>query len=96
MPDIQGREKVKSEASGFGGKNFNLIGCRKIEAVAGALSLGYDVVFSDVDIALLQDPLPYLFFDDIDHVHSDNNGCGNRKWKFNDTMEGNTGNIIYI
>ena len=38
-------------------KNFNLIGCRKIEAVAGALALGYDVVFSDVDIALLKDPI---------------------------------------
>lgn len=74
-------------------KNFNLIGCRKIEAVFGALKLGYDVVFSDVDIALLHDPAPYLFFDGVDYVHSDNTGCLG-KWKFNATMEGNTGKHI--
>jgi hypothetical protein len=68
-----------------------LIGCRKLEAVGGALKLGYNVVFSDVDIALLVDPLEYLFFPHVDYVHSENNGCL-RKWKFNDTMEGNTGN----
>eukprot|EP01038_Epipyxis_sp_PR26KG_P009863 gene9863-13270_t len=90
MPDIPGRERVKTEAQKFGGKNFNLIGCRKLEAVGGALKLGYDVVFSDVDIALLRDPINYLFFEEIDYVHSENNGCL-RKWSFNDTMEGNTG-----
>lgn len=76
-------------------KNFNLIGCRKIEAVAGALSLGYDVIFSDVDIAFIRDPLPYLFFEGVDYVHSENNGCL-RKWSFNDTMEGNTGAQVNI
>lgn len=45
MKDIPGRDRVASEPSRFGGKNFNLIGCRKMEAVAGALSLGYDVIF---------------------------------------------------
>lgn len=74
----------------FGGKNFNLIGCRKMEAVAGALKLGYDVIFSDVDIAVLRDPIDYLFFPHVDYTHSTNNGC-NKKWKFSDVMEGNTG-----
>lgn len=90
MPDLPGRENVKGEASGFGGKNFNLIGCRKIEAVAGALELGYNVVFSDVDIAIMRDPIDYLFIEGVDYTHSENNGC-RQKWKFNDTMEGNTG-----
>lgn len=52
--------------------------------------MGYDVVFSDVDIALVNDPAKYLFFEGVDYVHSDNTGC-NRKWSFNSTMEGNTG-----
>eukprot|EP00596_Hydrurales_sp_CCMP1899_P004155 CAMPEP_0119042656 /NCGR_PEP_ID=MMETSP1177-20130426/16055_1 /TAXON_ID=2985 /ORGANISM="Ochromonas sp, Strain CCMP1899" /LENGTH=243 /DNA_ID=CAMNT_0007009597 /DNA_START=320 /DNA_END=1048 /DNA_ORIENTATION=- len=90
MRDIPGRDRVASEPSGFGGKNFNLIGCRKMEAVAGALKLGYNVIFSDVDIAVLRDPLPYLFHTGVDYVHSDNVGCG-EKWNFNMTMEGNTG-----
>ncbi len=72
-------------------KPFNLIGCRKLEAVYGALVLGYDVVFSDVDIALVRDPIDYLFVDGVDYTHSENNGCGAGRWKFNDTMEGNTG-----
>lgn len=42
-------------------KNFNLIGCRKMEAVGAALKLGYNVIFSDVDIAMLRDPIDDLF-----------------------------------
>lgn len=61
-----------------------------MEAVGAALRLGYDVIFSDVDIAILHDPIDYLFLDGFDYTHSTNNGC-ERKWKFNDTMEGNTG-----
>lgn len=89
MPQIAGRDGVRTEASGFGGINFNLISCRKIEAVYGALELGYDVIFSDVDIAIIRDPIKFLFYPDIDYVHSQNIGCGG-KWAFNDTMEGNT------
>ena len=90
MADIPGRDRVASEPSGFGGKNFNLIGCRKMEAVYGALSLGYDVIFSDVDIAFLSDPIGHLFIDGVDYVHSTNKGC-NQRWRFNESMEGNTG-----
>ncbi len=54
--------------------NFNLIGCRKLEAVGGALQLGYDVVFSDMDIALIHDPIKHLFFEGVDYVHSQNEG----------------------
>ena len=61
-----------------------------MEAVAAALTLGYDIVFSDVDIAWLRDPLRLLFLEGVDYAHSTNMGC-NGKWKFNHTMEGNTG-----
>ena len=56
----------------------------------GALALGYDVIFSDVDIAILQDPIRYLFLPNIHYTHTSNNGCG-MKWNFGDVMEGNTG-----
>eukprot|EP01036_Dinobryon_divergens_P034591 gene34591-44720_t len=36
---------------------YTYLTTNNIEAVAGALKLGYDVVFSDVDIALLKDPI---------------------------------------
>jgi hypothetical protein len=65
LHDIPGRDKVQSEPSKFGGQNFNLIGCRKMEVVAAALSLGYDVIFSDVDIGYMSDPINYLFFPGI-------------------------------
>lgn len=67
-----------------------MIGCRKMEAVLAALRLGYDVIFSDMDIVYFKDPIKYLFFPDVDYVHSENKGC-NVKWNFNETMEGNTG-----
>lgn len=92
MPNLTGRSSVDKNAANFGGEAFNLIGCRKIEAVNGALQLGYNVVFSDVDIAVVSDPLPYLFIKGVDYVHSQNLGCGSKvKWDFNQTMEGNTG-----
>ena len=61
-----------------------------MEAVAAALALGYNVVFSDVDIALLRDPINYLFIPGVDYTHSTNKGCG-VSWSFNESMEGNTG-----
>jgi len=64
-----------------------------MEAVYAALKLGYDVVFSDVDIAILSDPISFVFLPGVDYTHSSNNGC-EKKWSFNDTMEGNTGRTI--
>eukprot|EP01041_Mallomonas_annulata_P010353 gene10353-21598_t len=90
MPDIIGATRVGPESSSFFSKNFNVICCRKLEAVAAALFLGYDVVFSDVDIGIIRDPIDYLFAAGIDHVHSSNNRC-NVSWKYNHGSEGNTG-----
>ena len=65
-------------------------GCKKIEVVLGALRLGYDVIFSDVDIVFTQDPISYLFPKGVHYAHSSNKGCGNQ-WDFYEEMEGNTG-----
>ena len=54
----------------LGTSNFNTVGCRKMEIVLGALKLGYDVIFSDIDIVMMQDPLPYVFIKGMDYVHS--------------------------
>jgi hypothetical protein len=85
IPDV-----VNTTSSSFGSKNFNNIGCRKMEIVYAALMLNYDVIFSDVDIVLLKDPYSLLFHPNVDYSHSENVVCGD-KWKFNDEMEGNTG-----
>jgi hypothetical protein len=94
MPDLPGRPKVANTPSGFGGLEFNLIGCRKLEVVLAALELGYDVIFTDVDIAWVRDPINHLFYNNIDYVHTRNLPC-NFKWKFDDSMEGNTGNVLF-
>ena len=68
-----------------------------MEAVYGALKLGYDVVFSDVDVIILKDPIEYLFYPSIDYVHSVNNGGCNRPWSFySKHLQGNTGIISNI
>ncbi len=70
-----------------------------MEVVGGALQLGYDVVFSDVDVALLADPIKYLFFEGVDYVHSDNLGCMSKEkgnWTFHSHWEGNTGKYILV
>ena len=60
--------------------------------MASALVLGYDVIFSDLDIAILRDPINYMFLPGIDYMHSDNYGCNESFWSYNDTdSEGNTG-----
>lgn len=91
MPNTSRGHEVNSGAHKYGSTSFNMMSCRKIEAVYGALALGYDVVFSDVDIAIVSDPIDYLFFPGVDHVYSQNKHCG-QKWSFNDkSNQGNTG-----
>mmetsp|Transcript_15274 Transcript_15274/g.15410 ORF Transcript_15274/g.15410 Transcript_15274/m.15410 type:complete len:383 (-) Transcript_15274:47-1195(-) len=91
MPEGSGsRGKVVTEDTTFFSKNFNVIGGRKLEAVYAALILGYDVVFSDVDIGLFRDPLSFLFPPGVDLVHSSNNRCG-LTWRYEHGTEGNSG-----
>ena len=86
MPPIPGHSETEHLVVDHGWRAVNRFGCQKIEAVGAALKLGYDVVYSDIDVIVLEDPLPYLFHPNIDHSHSSNKECG-KEWKFNGTME---------
>jgi hypothetical protein len=67
---------VSGESTTFRSKQFNLITARKKEAVHDILMLGYNVLFSDTDVAMVRDPLPYLLWNNVDYVHSLNAVCG--------------------
>ena len=100
------RGKVKSFFwEGFSGKpasekaghlrsdDYNLIANRKLEATLAVMMLGYDIIFVDVDIAILRDPIPYLLFEGVEYVHSVNEFCPLSGDGVFDPflMEGNTG-----
>ncbi len=72
-------EGVVGEVTGvsttFRSKDFNLITAKKKEAVHDILSLGFNVVFSDTDVAMIRDPIPYMMWKNVDYVHSLNNMC---------------------
>ena len=59
----------------FRSKQFNLITARKKEAVHDILALGFNVLFSDTDVAMIRDPLPYMLWENVDYVHSLNYMC---------------------
>lgn len=77
----------------FRSKQFNLITARKKEAVHDVLDLGFDVLFTDTDVALLRDPFPYMLYNNVDYVHSLNAICtAANTWDFRRSREeGNTG-----
>jgi hypothetical protein len=66
---------VTGSSTEFRSKQFNLITARKKEAVHDILQLGYDVVFSDTDVAMIRDPLPYMIRINVDYAHSLNYMC---------------------
>lgn len=67
--------EVTGASTEFRSKQFNLITARKKEAVHDILMLGYDVLFSDTDVAVIRDPLPYMLRTNVDYVHSLNYMC---------------------
>jgi hypothetical protein len=69
------QEQVGTEAASFRSKQFNLISTRKNEAVYEIMSLEYDILFSDTDVAIIENPFPYLLWEGVDYVHSLNNPC---------------------
>jgi len=85
--------EVTGDATEFRSKQFNLITARKKEAVHNILELGFDVLFTDTDVALVRDPFPYLLFNDVDYIHSLNAICTKEDtWDFRRSKEeGNTG-----
>ena len=84
-------QSVTEGSTTFRSKNFNLIVVRKKEASLAVLKLGYDIIFADVDLAIVRDPVPYLLIPGVDYQHSINEWCP-MNTSFNLTVhEGNTG-----
>ena len=54
--------------SNFGTESFGQKAIKKVIVSGLALSLGYHVLFTDVDIVFLKDPLPYLTCDTCDVI----------------------------
>jgi len=54
--------EITSHPQKFRSQQFNLITARKKEAVHDILSLGYHVLFSDTDVAMIRDPLQYMLW----------------------------------
>ncbi len=67
--------EVTGDSTEFRSKQFNLITARKKEAVHDILQLGYNVIFSDTDVAMIRDPIPYMMWENVDYVHSLNYMC---------------------
>lgn len=63
---------------------------RKFEAVLDILKLNYSVLYIDPDVAILEDPMPYMQFKNIDYVFSMDMMCPEGvNWDI--TKGGNTG-----
>jgi Nucleotide-diphospho-sugar transferase len=71
----EGKKVIREESTTFRSEQFNMITHRKTEATIAIMELGYDVVFVDIDIALVRDPIPYLLWNNVDYVHSHNRIC---------------------
>ena len=87
-------KKVMIAASEFRSHQFNIITNRKEEAVHMVLSLGFNVLFIDTDVALLRDPFQLIIWKNVDYVYSHNRICPQcyNDWEFsNPEYEGNTG-----
>lgn len=82
-----------AESTDFRSKQFNLLTAKKKESVHDVMQLGYDVIFSDTDVAIVRDPIPRLLWKDVDYVHSLNAICTIQDtWDFRRSKEeGNTG-----
>jgi hypothetical protein len=81
--------------------DFHKISLAKFEVVYAFLKLGYNVIFSDPDVAFVNDPMHVFLNEDMDYMHSINVYCRqsnpkDRNWKFiQGPIEGNTG-LHYI
>jgi len=90
---IDPQKDTEEGAHAFGRGDFNLISVRKMEAVYTVLKLGYDVVFLDTDVVLVNDPIPIFVWNNVDYVFGINAYCDQRlEWDFYKSQnEGNTG-----
>jgi hypothetical protein len=70
-----GKVKVEESYAEFRTKQFNIITNRKMDAVLRILELGYDVIFADVDVVVIRDPMPFFDLNEVDYMHSHNLIC---------------------
>jgi hypothetical protein len=66
---------VSSETHGWASRFYQQITAKKTEAVHAVLVHGYDLLFADVDMAIVRDPFPYLLYPGVQYVHSTNDLC---------------------
>lgn len=66
---------VTEEFSAFRSKQFNTISVQKLEIVYELIMLGHNVLFSDVDVLFLRDPIPVMVFDNVDYSFGYNKKC---------------------
>ena len=62
-------------STNYGSSEYRSIVKYKTKMVQNILHMGYDVVFSDTDIAIVRDPFPYMVWNDVDYVHAPNCVC---------------------
>ena len=70
-----GKNAIFEESADFRSEQFNFITHSKTSYTQMVLSLGYDVLFIDLDIALVRDPLPYIIWRNVDYVFTHNKIC---------------------
>jgi len=68
-------KRTAEELSWWGSPAFNTITKKKKAIVTEILKLGYDVLFSDIDVLFLKDPWRYLRYPGVDYIHSVNARC---------------------
>lgn len=84
---------VHEAATEFRSQQFNIITNNKMQAVHKVLQLGFHVIFCDIDIAVVRDPVYHFRWENVDYMHSHNLICPRGdQWDFRTTPdEGNTG-----
>jgi len=64
----------------------------KFAFVLKIMNMGYNVLFSDIDVAIIRNPLPYLLWKNVDYVFSSDAFCNKANvWHVWDQTGGNTG-----
>jgi len=72
---LEGTE-VGTDVYSFREGQFNDISFRKLKVVLSLLKHGYDVIFFDSDIAILENPVPLLVLKQFDYVFQQDHFCG--------------------
>lgn len=92
-PVLLGIDNV-GESVSFRKGAFQKLSLGKFTSVQEVIRKGYDVLFSDPDVAIIRDPLSRVILPGVDYAHSVNVKCQfTSSWKFGVAKggEGNTG-----